>query len=336
MFHAFNANTADELWRQIYVALHDDNAREQASRSGDTREILHAALCLEDPRQRWIISRRPSLNLAFALAEVVWIVTGRKDSAFLTYFFPSLTKYMGDGPTFHGAYGDRLRHRFGLDQLDRAYQALRSDPGSRQVVLEIWDPTADLPAPDGRPVAKDVPCNLLSLLKVRDGRLEWMQVMRSNDFYRGLPHNVVQFTCLQEILAGWLDLELGQYHHISDSLHFYEEAEPEFGLGIDSPNDVMNTDSLACAQSESERSFAILARQVEQIINPNVTAQTLADQFNSLDLPSAYRNIACVLHAEGARRRHAPKLATRFMEQCTNRAYQALQGRWLQRLNKLN
>ncbi len=336
MFQQYHARTADELWQQLYVAVHGTAARERTSKGGTTRELLHAILCLEDPRQRWIGSRRPALNVAFALAEVIWIVTGRNDAAFLTYFFPRLTEYMGDGPTFYGAYGDRLRHRFGLDQLDRAYHALRSNPESRQIVLEIWDPATDLPAPDGQPLAQDIPCNLLSLLKVSDGRLEWTQVMRSNDFYRGLPHNVVQFTCLQEIVAGWLDLEVGHYHHMSDSLHFYEKDETGFSSVPDQGKDVMNTDSLACSRAESERNFALLARQVDRIIDPTLSVEVLAAEFDKSDLCPAFRNIACVLHAEGARRRRATKTASEFMEQCTNQAYQKLQNRWLQRVSRLN
>ncbi len=46
--------------------------------------------------------------------------------------------------------------------------------------------------------------------------------MRSNDHFRGLPHNLIQFTTVQEVLAGWLGISLGSYHHYSDSLHVYE------------------------------------------------------------------------------------------------------------------
>jgi thymidylate synthase len=41
--------------------------------------------------------------------------------------------------------------------LERAYQALSKNPESRQVVLQIWDSTVDLPATDGKPSAEDVP-----------------------------------------------------------------------------------------------------------------------------------------------------------------------------------
>src|SRR5439155_956769 len=173
---------------------------------------LHAALSIRDSRQRWVASRFPPLNPPFAIAEVIWIICGRQDSKFLNYFNPKLPNFAGTGPTYYGAYGFRLREHFGVDQLERAYRALHSNKDSRQVVLQIWDPRMDLPTESGEPRAPDVPCNLTAILKVRGGRLEWTQVMRSNDLFRGLPHNIVQFTSLQEVIAGWLGLEPGTYN----------------------------------------------------------------------------------------------------------------------------
>lgn len=47
--------------------------------------------------------------------------------------------------------------------------------------------------------------------------------MRSNDAYRGFPHDVFCFTMLQEIVARSLHLEIGQYRHFAGSMHIYEE-----------------------------------------------------------------------------------------------------------------
>ena len=99
MFRVFDAATADELWQQVAAAFRDGEGVTQGSRIGPTQEIMHAALCIRDPRQRWIMSRRPAMSPAFAVAEVVWIVTGRQDSAFLNYFNPGLPRHAGDGKT---------------------------------------------------------------------------------------------------------------------------------------------------------------------------------------------------------------------------------------------
>jgi thymidylate synthase len=152
----------------------------------------------------------------------------------------------------------RLRKHFGFDQLERAYLALRANEASRQLVLQIWDPRVDLPNEDGSPSSTDVPCNVVAILKVRNRRLEWTQIMRSNDVFRGLPHNIVQFTSLQEIFAGWLGVELGTYNHISDSLHFYK-ADGPMSQRLQPTAVPTNSDHLALPKCESERAFSQLS-----------------------------------------------------------------------------
>ena len=178
----FEADTADELWRiAAHALISKERARRTGSRLGHTYELLHCSLTLHNPRARWVLSRTPPINPAFAIAESLWIIAGRQDAHLVNYWNPALPRFAGSGDRYHGAYGHRLRKHFDVDQLERAYQALRNNSSTRQVVLQIWDPRGDLPTDDGQPTAPDIPCNLLSCLKVRDGRLEWLQVMRSND-----------------------------------------------------------------------------------------------------------------------------------------------------------
>jgi thymidylate synthase len=138
---------------------------------------------------------------------------------------------------FYGAYGTRLgcnpplgelrtEHmwRDGTvcprDQFKAAYEALQADPDSRQVVMNIYNHMLDMPGE--KPRNPDVPCNLISDLKVRDGKLHWMQTMRSNDLMWGTPYNFIQWTILQEVMADWLGLEVGQFTLSTSSLHVYE------------------------------------------------------------------------------------------------------------------
>src|SRR5260221_6769424 len=118
MFQTFESATADDVWQRIADSFRQGRAiKGQSSRAGNTSEILHAAISISDPRQRWVGSRRPALNVAFALAEAIWIMRGRNDSAFLNYFNSKLPRYAGSGSAYHGAYGYRLRNMFGFDQL---------------------------------------------------------------------------------------------------------------------------------------------------------------------------------------------------------------------------
>jgi len=330
VFRIFDNKTADELWLEAAAALRKD-AVEQPSRAGVTRELLHVAFCIQDPRQRFVISRFPPINLAFALAEIVWILGGRSDSAFINYFNRQYSKFCGDGPVYHGAYGDRLRRHLGIDQLQRACDALRANPDTRQVVLQIWDSSIDLPGSSGEPASKDIPCNIVSFLKIRSGALEWTQVMRSNDLFRGLPYNLVQFTTLQEVLAGWLHVRMGSYHHLSDSLHVYDEELPVVTAataeGIEE-----NTDSLSLSKPDFDLAFAELTSVADRIVDELVIADELARSANEAALPQSYRNILFVLCAEGARRRGNAAVMEELISSCTNNVYRKLYRRWLSRL----
>src|SRR5437870_303608 len=124
MFRVFEGQSADSVWCEIAHAFRNGEGTVQPSRIGEMREILHSAMSISNPTQRWITSRVPTINIAFALAEVVWILTGRNNSAFLNYFNRQLPKYAGLGVTYHGAYGRRLRSHLGIDQLQRAYEVL--------------------------------------------------------------------------------------------------------------------------------------------------------------------------------------------------------------------
>jgi thymidylate synthase len=332
MIHTFDAPTADSLWRQIRDALCSRaGGAEQAGRGGITREILHAGLSIADPRQRWVVSREPALNPAFAVAEVVWILRGRRDSGFLNYFNHQLCRYAGDGEIYHGAYGYRLIHHFGVDQLERAYLALRTSGESRQIVLQMWDASADLPDSDGAPSSTDVPCNISSLLKLRSGRLEWLQVMRSNDIFRGLPHNLVQFTTLQEVMAGWLGVEPGSYNHVSDSLHLYETDRAD---ALRSPCILAepNGDSLALPKRESDLAWSKLETAIERIIDRKVRTSELLQQIEGSAVPTPHRNLLCLLSAEGIRRRGENGLTQSAMAGCCNRVYRQLWDRWIDRM----
>ncbi len=105
-------DTADEAWLTAAEALCGPAADVlEDSRNGPTRELLHAQLIVDDPRQRWVVSRVPAVSPAFAIVETFWVLAGREDAHFLTPWTSQLSKYSGEGATFCGAYGKRLRSR---------------------------------------------------------------------------------------------------------------------------------------------------------------------------------------------------------------------------------
>lgn len=330
----FRGRTANDVWRDAARAIHESRGTHlHNGRGGPTREMLHVGLVIEQACERWVLCREPALNPAFAIAEVVWILTGRDDSHFPNFWNPSLPRYTGTGPTYHGAYGKRLSTAFDIDQLAGAFEALRANPGTRQVVLQIWDPRRDLPRRDGSERAPDVPCNVCSMLKVRDGRLEWTQVMRSNDIFRGLPHNIVQFTYLQELMATWLELEVGQYTHFSDSLHVYEA---DFGTlaGLNDIEPAPNSDCWSLPYDESLAALATLSSTCDQLRKGNFRREDLLDALEAIPLETAPHNLLYCLGADAARRFGWFDVAADLMLKCSNPALVQMWDRWSQRKAK--
>lgn len=333
--HAVAGKTADESWREAAELFAVGGpARPQRGRGGATEEVLHVMLQIADPRQRWVVSRTPPMNPAFALVEVFWIVAGRADIALPAFWNPRLPQYCGNAATLHGAYGYRLRAHLGIDQLDRVYRALERNPDSRQAVLQIWDSSIDLPHDDGTPARDDIPCNVVAMPKVRGGRLEWLQVMRSNDVFRGLPYNIVQFTALQEMIAGWLQVDVGAYHHLSDSLHVYANdlaAVRESVVPCPCPPD---EHTFALSRSDWNTAMANTIRRLEAMVAPAICPDSLREVALANDLPAAYEHSVRIAGADAARRHGWPDLADEFAEACDNAALRVLWSRWIGRVSK--
>jgi len=326
MCETFLGTTADEAWLQAINSLRSAS-RPQSSRLGGTREILHANFHIDDPRQRWVLSRIPAINPAFAIAEVFWILGGRNDAGLINYWNPLLPKFAGEDPNYHGAYGYRIRKQFGFDQLERAYLALLNNPDSRQVVIQIWDACSDFPNNAGAPVSNDIPCNICSMPKIRDGQLEWLQIMRSNDLYRGTPYNIVQFTTIQEILAGWLGVEIGAYHQISDCLHIYESDITDF-TNEGASTQFKNEDSLAVEKAIFDKTLINILSSLEYLSSPNLTRSKFINIITPSSLPVSYHNALTITACDSARRRGWIDELDYAKSMCTSEILLAAWNKW--------
>lgn len=325
MIETIEGKTANEVWRKaVDMLLVQENSIN--GRTGEVFELLHAFLSIEDPRQKWIYDRIPPISISYALAELVWIMNGEERSDIINYWNPSLSKFAGDGAVYYGAYGKRLRSHFGFDQLEKAYFALQNTPESRQVVMQIYDVIKDFPIDNGKPRSEDIPCNICSLLKVRDGKLEWSQIMRSNDILLGMPYDFVQFTSLQEILAGWLELEVGSYNHYSDSLHLYCRDINKIGIGQE--EDVVNSDSLALEREVSERIFKEIYSRMIALTGKDISEGEVLSLAQLESEYTAYNNIMLMIAAYVAKKHLNNDVVDELIMKCSNSTYIKMWDRW--------
>ena len=326
MAEFIDGKTANDVWKKAVDMLLAQEAT-VSGRTGDVLELLHTFVSIENPRQKWVYDRIPPISISFALAEVVWIMNGEERSEVINYWNPRLSDFAGNGDIYYGAYGKRIRSHFGFDQLERSYYALQNVPESRQVVIQIYDVGKDFPIDNGQPRSEDIPCNICSLLKVRDGKLEWSQIMRSNDILLGMPYNFVQFTSLQEILAGWLGLEVGSYNHYSDSLHLYCRDFNKIGIGQE--QELENTDSLSLGRNESEKIVKEIYDRMIALTNINISEKELLSLGQLKSEYIAYNNIMLMIAAYVAKKMHYNYLAEEMVCKCENEDYTKMWNRWM-------
>lgn len=323
MIHTFAADSADDVYRQLVGSAESWEA--QDSRFGATREQLRVIVELKNPRNRWITCRHPRINPAFAIVEAVWILSGDNSLNFLLPWNKKLSDYVGYEPEVYGAYGRRLRSSLGFDQLTVAAEALTMNPTSRQVVLQIWNSLEDLPIRAGEPRSSDIPCNVISMLKVRNGLLEWTQTMRSNDLFRGFPYNVVQFTILQEVMAGWIGVDVGSYVQYCDSLHIYDRDT----LALASPVAEVEADldlRLSYAQFSNTliEAYTLVERLAQTRSNREIEKLAMVSLGNA-----GWDSLLAVVKAEAARRRGLWDLASELLQPYGGQRVGILQRLWL-------
>jgi len=206
-----------------------DSGKRIAPRGQPTLELEGAvATVYQNPTQMVLFDPLRDANPFFHFFEALWILAGRNDVAFLAHFNKKMAEYSDDGYVFHAPYGFRLRHAWSMgsamnidpsheiDQIEYCIAKLRADPDSRQCVMVIWDPQQDWVR------TKDVPCNDMVMLKLREGALRMTVCNRSNDVVWGAyGANVVQFSTLLTYMARRIGVDVGTYTQISDSFHVY-------------------------------------------------------------------------------------------------------------------
>src|SRR5438876_3201584 len=161
--------------------------------------------------------------------------------------------------------------------------------------------------PNGSPRSKDVPCNLVSHLLLRGNKLNWLQVFRSNDLFWGIPYNFVEFTAIQEVMAGWLGVELGEYNHVSNSLHAYRrhwnQMDEDFRRTTTVPRN--SADLRIYPYDDWENVIELLIESTFGLTQYESASELLEVRDTCISsLPFAYAQWMNVLTAEALRRRN--------------------------------
>ena len=120
-----------------------------------------------------------------------------------------------DENTWEYTYHDRFAH-----QLPFIINELKRNPYSRRAIMNIRDFEVDS--------ANNDPACLQSMqFFIREGKLHFKILFRSNDLPEAFFYNAFAFIRLQEKVAAELGIPVGSYTHRANSMHCYEK---DFGL----------------------------------------------------------------------------------------------------------
>ncbi len=203
-----------------------------------TKELHPALLSLSVPRKRVLAIPARKNNVFATVAEYVWIMAGRNDLDFLSFYLSNAGNYSDDGKTWRAGYGPRLRFwqkRDGtfVDQLAEVERILKEDIYSRRAVMVLFDPDLDFVHQ-----SKDYPCTNWLHFLYRNGALDLKVTMRSNDILFGMSQtNIPVFSLILETMADFLGVKPGNYYHDADSLHIYENMYERADQILSSPSD---------------------------------------------------------------------------------------------------
>lgn len=210
-----NVNT---LFEDMFWKFKTDGVK-VSTRNGPAIRIPEPVITkITHPTQRVLFHPERDANPIFHLMEAIWMLAGRNDVEFVEQFNSKIGQYSDDGRTFNAAYGHRWREHFGRDQLKEVVEILKTDPNSRQAVIQMWD------AEDLSKQTKDKCCNTQLVFEVFENRVNMTVFNRSNDAWYGYAGaNTVHFTVLQEFIAAAVGVRIGEYRTISTNLHLYTE-----------------------------------------------------------------------------------------------------------------
>lgn len=194
-------------------------------RGYETKEIINYGFTLNNPLSNMFYNTEHESKLKYIAGELLWYFSGRNDLEFISEYSNFWKNIASDDGTCNSAYGYLLFKN--SPQYKWAYDSLAKDKYSRQAIMHFNLPIHQY---EGN---KDFVCTMYANYHIRPDkegidRLHMTIFMRSNDVIFGLINDVVFFTLLHQQMYKhlkeniYMDLELGSYTHVANSMHIYD------------------------------------------------------------------------------------------------------------------
>lgn len=165
------------------------------------------------------------VNVPFMFAEAAWIISGSNRLADIKPYMKVYENFSDDKVFLRGAYGPKV-----VDQLGYIVDSIEKDNDTRQAVINIW---RERPG-----VSKDIPCTISMQFLLREGVLNMVTTMRSQDIVLGFTYDVFTFSMVAKAVQLLLkergiDVSLGTLFLNAGSMHIYERHYGEGHLWVE-------------------------------------------------------------------------------------------------------
>jgi thymidylate synthase len=205
-----NATHAFEYWLEIL--------RNSGQKFQNTKALFNIGFWLENPMDNIVYHRERTWNQEYADAEWKWYLSGDNRLSTLGEIYgkvPKIWQRMSDQDgRVNSNYGWQWNRS---NQLDYVVNLLERDPQTRQAAISIYD------GKENANYAFDTPCTYAVQFYITNDKLNMSVMMRSNDLWFGFAIDQYCFSRLMQTVAQRLSIEIGEYYHLANNLHIYND-----------------------------------------------------------------------------------------------------------------
>ncbi|MBW4574789.1 MAG: hypothetical protein KME08_05835 [Aphanothece sp. CMT-3BRIN-NPC111] len=186
-------------------------------RSHEAREVRSHLIKIASPLERVYVIPHVYNNIFAQIAETLWMISGRNDTALLSHYLPPTEDFADDSNIRRSAYSNWLRNWQGIDQIKEVARILRQDCNKSNAVIVKFDLAQDYIE------GQDISGNSWLHFLIRNGRLHLNVSICSNDIWSDFSGiTTFELSVLHEMMAYWTGTQVGEYSHFASSFYLYE------------------------------------------------------------------------------------------------------------------
>ena len=219
---------------QQYLDLLEDilkNGKQKGDRTGTGTISVFGRVLRFNLNDGFPILTTKKIHFKSVAYELLWMISGNTNIRFLqengVRIWNEWADENGDLGPVYGAQWRNFNNQ-GVDQLKIAVETLKTNPNSRRIIVNAWNPVV-LPDEKEKDFAKNVregkaalpPCHCFYQFYVIDNKLSCLVYQRSVDSFLGMPFDITSYSLLTMMVAQVCGLELGELVYMFGDTHIY-------------------------------------------------------------------------------------------------------------------